>query len=489
MGDNKYNALRQVDEEVKRYFRNDEGIDQDSGTNSSSATRSRDFNTTDIESASDSQRLLYNGSRRSLSEENPRNLTLSHKELQEKATRRRYLYAGCALVAALATFVIQTETANYLAITLEYKKPIFMLYVTHSSWSLLWPLQIVVLRLRKWKLPFREFMRGHLANIYSTATKVVEHNVTETTDVKRYFIKVILTICVSLNLAGSSWYLAINLTTAGDLTAIYNCSAFFAYAFSIPLLKEPFRWDKIFSVLLSIIGVVIVAYSGGSNHGDVQPEQSSTSLSSAASKLLLFIREIIPNSRSLPSDSTDASSLPPVEYPHRALGNIVIGIGAILYGLYEVLYKRLACPPQHVSARRQAAFSNVIGSCVGFCTLCILWPVIPLLHFTGIETFELPHGEEIWVFIISVVSNALFSGSFLILMALTSPVLSSVAALLTTFLVAVVDWLLFGTEISFGGIIGGVLIIIAFVLLSYASWKELQDESDDESDVILTGGD
>jgi drug/metabolite transporter (DMT)-like permease len=460
MEKSKYKPLRQVDEEIKRYFRNENGL-QDDVPGASSASAVSHIRTDDSG--------LYDG-RRSHSHEDARPFSLSHQELQEKATRRRYLYACCALAAALATFVIQTETANYLAMTLQYKKPIFMLYVTHSSWCLLWPLQICILRLRKWKVPFREFLRGHLANIYSTASLIAENNVAEPISVRRYFIRIILTICVALNLAGSSWYLAINLTTAGDLTAIYNCSAFFAYAFSVPLLKEPFRWDKIFSVLLSIVGVVVVAYSGSGQ--DESQAESSTSLS-----------------RELFTSSSATSSVRPVEYPHRTLGNIVIGIGAVLYGLYEVLYKRLACPPQQVSARRQAAFANVIGSAVGLCTFCILWPIIPLLHFTGIETFELPHGEEVWVFTISVISNALFSGSFLTLMALTSPVLSSVAALLTTFLVAVVDWLLFGTMISFGGVIGGILIIVAFVLLSYASWKELQEESDDESDVILRADD
>ena len=44
-----------------------------------------------------------------------------------------------------------------------------------------------------------------------------------------------------------------------DLTAIYNCSAFFAYAFSVPLLKEPFRRDKTAAVLVAIAGVLTTA--------------------------------------------------------------------------------------------------------------------------------------------------------------------------------------------------------------------------------------
>lgn len=69
-----------------------------------------------------------------------------------------------------------------------------------------------------------------------------------------------------------------------------------------------------------------------------------------------------------------------------------------------------------------------------------------------------------------------FSGSFLVLISLTSPVLSSVAALLTIFLVAVVDWLLTGESLSWASIIGGILIIVAFFLLSWSSYREMNEE-------------
>lgn len=77
---------------------------------------------------------------------------------------------------------------------------------------------------------------------------------------------------------------------------------------------------------------------------------------------------------------------------------------------------------------------------------------------------------------ISVLANAVFSGSFLVLISLTSPVLSSVAALLTIFLVAVTDFLIFGTPITFAEIFGGVLITGAFGLLAWSTWKEMSEE-------------
>ncbi|CAN6622862.1 hypothetical protein TRVA0_009S00958 [Trichomonascus vanleenenianus] len=360
---------------------------------------------------------------------------------KQAAKKKRYIYSGIALVVVLSSFVLQTEAAGYLATTLRYRKPIFTLYLTHSSWVLMWPLQIVFLRFRKLHQPFRVFLRRHLDSTYHTASLVVSCQSSDPTQSPvRYIIRICLLLFLALNFAGSSWYIAVNLTTPNDLTAIYNCSAFFAYAFSVPILREPFRWDKASAVLLSIVGVCVVAYAGSSDRGTVE------------------------------------------DYPYRMAGNMIIGAGAVLYGLYEVIYKRFASPPASVAAKKQASFANVVGSCIGACTLTLLWVILPVLHFTGIEEFELPRGEAALMLFVSLIGNVLFSGSFLVLMSLTSPVLSSVAALLTTFLVPLVDWLLFGSEIGGSDLLGGVLIILAFALLAYASYKELQEEDEETDD-------
>lgn len=62
------------------------------------------------------------------------------------------------------------------------------------------------------------------------------------------------------------------------------------------------------------------------------------------------------------------------------------------------------------------------------------------------------------------------------LISLTSPVLSSVAALLTIFMVAIVDWLRTGQPLSLASIIGGILIMLAFFLLSWSTYREMNEE-------------
>lgn len=254
--------------------------------------------------------------------------------------------------------------------------------------------------------------------------------------------------------------MAVNMTSPSDLTAIYNCSAFFAYAFSVPILKEKLRWDKSFAVGVAIVGVLIVAY------GDASPTKHGGK-----------------SGGSVGGGPDKAAS-------NRVAGNLIIGVGSVLYGFYEVLYKRLACPPEGTSPGRGMIFANTFGSLIGCFTLSVLWIPLPILHMTGLETFALPRGEAAWLLAISVLANATFSGSFLVLISLTSPVLSSVAALLTIFLVAIVDWMWTGVPLSPAAIVGGMLIIAAFLMLSWSTYREMAEErrkrqvdlSDEDSD-------
>lgn len=188
-----------------------------------------------------------------------------------------------------------------------------------------------------------------------------------------YMLKTTAFVTTALTIAGGAWYVAVNLTTASDLTAIYNCSAFFAYAFSIPLLNDKLRADKIFSVAVAIAGVLVVAY--GSKDEDKRTPDGTV------------------------GKGKD-------EAQNRLLGNIIIGIGSVLYGLYEVLYKRYACPPEGTSPGRSMIFANTFGSLIGCFTLLVLWIPLPILHFLGLEEFRWPTGEAAWMLLISVIANA-----------------------------------------------------------------------------------
>jgi drug/metabolite transporter (DMT)-like permease len=369
--------------------------------------------------------------------------------------RKKYTYAAFFLVVSLVSFTVQTELAAYVQHDLGWSKAYCMLYLTHGSWSLLWPVQLGILRLQKRDLPWPVFWRRHAQLVRSTAVMVETQSVdiskaiaTRASPV-RYLVRMTAFITTSLTVAGLSWYVAVNMTSPSDLTAIYNCSAFFAYVFSVPLLKESLRLDKSVAVTIAIAGVLVVAY------GDTKGQSGKV--------------------------DPDAGN--------RFLGNIIIGVGSVLYGLYEVLYKRFACPPEGCSPGRGMIFANTFGSCMGAFTLLVLWIPLPILHITGIEVFELPTGYTAWLLFVSVIMNATFAGSFLVLISLTSPVLSSVAALLTIFIVAVSDWVLTGEPLSASAIFGGLMIIVAFGMLSWSTWREMTENEQKAVDLTDSGDD
>lgn len=379
-----------------------------------------------------------------------------------KATRKRYTYAACFLLVSLVSFAIQTETAVYIQHNLHWNKAYCMLYFTHGSWSILYPIALLALRLQKWQQPWPQFLRRHYLHLTQTARMVRYRSLhIDSYQQKQspwpYMFYTTAYVTCALTLAGGSWYVAVDLTTASDLTAIYNCSAFFAYAFAVPLLREKLSWSKMIAVGIAILGVLTVAYGdqgGSAKHG-------SKSGGGAGG----------PHA----PDNSEADN--------RLLGNIVIGIGSVLYGFYEVLYKKVACPPDGTSPGRGVIFANLFGTMIGVFTLTVLWIPLPILHFMGWETFELPRGEAAWMLLISVFANATFSGSFLVLISLTSPVLSSVAALLTIFLVALCDEMLpppLYSPITAAAMVGGLMIIFAFLLLSWSTYVEMREENERE---------
>jgi drug/metabolite transporter (DMT)-like permease len=215
-------------------------------------------------------------------------------------------------------------------------------YFTHGSWAVLWPFQLLVLKARKPNIPWKPFLKAHYSSVLTTARMIMAGSphlspAEAKLDPVPFMLRRIVSITCALTIAGSTWYVAVNMTTPSDLTAIYNCSAFFAYVFSIFMLKERMRADKIFSVVVACVGVLIVAY--GDQGGVKKGEEEAAA--------------------------------------NRTLGNLIIGVGSVMYGFYEVLYKKAACPPEGISSSRSIIFANAVGTGLGVTTL-VTPPPFPL---------------------------------------------------------------------------------------------------------------
>jgi len=150
------------------------------------------------------------------------------------------------------------------------------------------------------------------------------------------------------------------------------------------------------------------------------------------------------------------------------MGDLIACFGALIYGLYQVLYKKLGSPPTP-----SFLFANTITGLIGVHTFFFLWIPIPILHFTGIELFELPDSGTFGYILLIAIAGVFFNASLMLVIALTSPLFAAIGIMLTIPIVAWVDLLVINTPITVSNMIGSFCILLAFVLLS---WTSIRDE-------------
>lgn len=69
-------------------------------------------------------------------------------------------------------------------------------------------------------------------------------------------------------------------------------------------------------------------------------------------------------------------------------------------------------------------YSNVVTTLIGFFTLTVLWLPLPVLHWTGLETFELPPTRLLLPIAGVMVNGVLFNAGFMVLLSLWGPVIA-----------------------------------------------------------------
>nr|OQO16151.1 hypothetical protein B0A51_16581 [Rachicladosporium sp. CCFEE 5018] len=349
------------------------------------------------------------------------------------------LHIALALLVTIAGFVINTESAAYYEDVLGWKKPFCSLYIMHSSLALPWACHLLYSRLssqrktyKTWVRDYNNDLRAAIAGIEAFATAgpaMVWKRSGSLGGPLDYLATAMALVTVVLTVSGMAWFVALVWTTPGDLTAIYNCSTFFAAVFSVPLLRQKLSGASTGAVALSIIGTFIIAY------GDTTAVHTESEGEGKVGT-------------------------------RRLLGNVVSLVGAVAFGLYEVLFKKYACSSRPAGSVASLHLTFAASALTGMYTFSTFWVVLLVLHIVGIETFVIPSlYVALWI-AISVLSGAIAMTSLLILVTWTNPVFSSVASVLSVFFVAIADWLLFGLVPSVPTYAGGLIIIVAFVLMA-----------------------
>lgn len=137
-------------------------------------------------------------------------------------------------------------------------------------------------------------------------------------------------------------------TSVASVTILTSTSSVWTLLFCAALRLETFSMRKLFGVLASLAGVVLI---------------STMDLSGS-------------------SDESRGS------FPHKTTGQIALGDGmaflsAIIYGVYVTIMKWRVGNEERVDMQ-------LFFGLVGLFNLIMLWPVFFILHWTGIETVSFP---------------------------------------------------------------------------------------------------
>jgi drug/metabolite transporter (DMT)-like permease len=76
-----------------------------------------------------------------------------------------------------------------------------------------------------------------------------------------FMLRTGLLLSILFTIPAYLWYVSVNLISMSTLTVVFNTGCFWAYIFSIFMLGDPVRLEKFVAVGLSVLGVVIMAFS------------------------------------------------------------------------------------------------------------------------------------------------------------------------------------------------------------------------------------
>lgn len=229
---------------------------------------------------------------------------------------------------------------------------------------------------------------------------------------------------------------SLNLTSIASSTILSTSSSLFVLVFSYFLdTTVKVKLQHVVGVAITILGVVLISI----NDRETSDDESGS----------------------------DGTSTP---VSHQVFGDILATLGAIFYGLYTVLLK-LRIPDDSV-VEMQLVFGFL-----GLFNALLLWPGFFLLAAAGVESWSTPPANVMLFLTINgvfgtVISDYLWAKSVL----LTSPLIASLGLALTIPLAIIVDWALHGLRFTAVYCIGGICVLVGFILVNVVHSHDVRVE-------------
>lgn len=134
--------------------------------------------------------------------------------------------------------------------------------------------------------------------------------------------------------------------------------------FGAALRVEKFTLRKFLGVLASLLGIILI---------------SRVDLSTSDAPA--------------PDDGENNGSFPRKSSAEIALGDAMAAFSAIMYGVYTIVMKRQCGDESRVNM-------SLFFGLVGFINMVLIWPGFIIMHFTGLEKFELPPTDRVWTILL-----------------------------------------------------------------------------------------
>ncbi|KAJ5893508.1 hypothetical protein N7495_005199 [Penicillium taxi] len=172
-------------------------------------------------------------------------------------------------------------------------------------------------------------------------------------------------------------------------------------------------------------------------------------------------------------DETPVAGRGEGSFPHKSAGEIALGdamaaFSALLYGVYTIVMKKQAGDESRVNMQ-------LFFGLVGLFNVVLLWPGFIILHYTGIETFELPSTSRVWMIIlVNSLSSFVSDVAWAYAMLLTTPLVVTVGLSMTIPLSLVGQIFLQGQYAPVLYWLGAAIVFLSFMIVNHES--KLQDE-------------
>ncbi|EEQ37130.1 putative uncharacterized vacuolar membrane protein [Clavispora lusitaniae] len=367
------------------------------------------------------------------------------------SSRQKWVLGLLNLAAVILFWVSSSFLVNDLFETDTYRKPFFITWVNTSCFALY---LIPYLRYKNLSVP--EFVEALKQDFHKSRYSRLNDPEGSTQEMPEYGastdnvailegsdaslatssnpeeVPIYETVMLSLQFT-ILWFTAnlvtnssLSYTSVASQTILSSTSSFFTLLVGYFYSVEKINTNKVMGIILSFSGVLIVT------------------------KI----------------DSSDASNTPSAEDPWLVLwGNGLALLGALVYGIYTILLKHKI---SHTDMKAERILdTHLFFGFVGLFCLVFLWPIVVLLHFTGLEKFEVPHSKNVLMLLlgnafITFISDFCWCKAVI----LTSPLTVTVGLSLTIPLAMVGDWIIKGFNIHFWYVFGAAIVTLGFFVIN-----------------------